>query len=200
MVTGHAPLREGGAARRETVLGLRLRSEWSGRREEYCGWPSMPASTWSIRKGLTRLLPVWSCTCRDGTPQYSPRRGPCCLSFSKHGHPIHGRATPLSEGGECLRTRHSPNTALQSCPHRPRSLNSPKNRESPRARIPLPGMRHPVLPHPFPSTSIRHAALFSCPAAPSGASSLQTAARAGGGKNNLNLTGTTQPKQIISTL
>ena len=98
-----APLREGGAARKKTASGSRLRSGGKGRRGEYCGGLSMHASAGAIRKGID--LPVAGvefrveCGCRDGTPQYSPRRGPCRLSFSRHGHPIHGRAPPLSEGG-----------------------------------------------------------------------------------------------------
>ncbi len=96
------PLREGGAARWKTVAGVHIRSGWKGRRGEYCGWPSRHASAWFIRKGLEfccRNRVVLGC---DGPPQYSPRRGPCRLSFASHGHPIHGRATPLSEGGSVL--------------------------------------------------------------------------------------------------
>ncbi len=96
------PLREGGAARWKTVAGVHIRSGWKGRRGEYCGWPSRHASAWFIRKGLEfccRNGVVLGC---DGPPQYSPRRAPCRLSFASHGHPIHGRATPLSEGGSVL--------------------------------------------------------------------------------------------------
>ncbi len=49
------------------------------------------------------LLPEQSCAGCDGPPQYSPRRGPCRLSFASHEHSIHGRATPLSEGGVSCR-------------------------------------------------------------------------------------------------
>ena len=47
-----APLREGGAARRKMVYGSRVRSGRKGRRGEYCGWPSIHAPAWSIRKRL----------------------------------------------------------------------------------------------------------------------------------------------------
>ncbi len=57
----------------------------------------------------------------DGRPQYSPRRSPCCLSFSSHGHPIHGRATPLSEGGVSCR----PPCALHSWNSRGASTITP---------------------------------------------------------------------------
>ena len=38
--------------------------------------------------------------CCDGGPQYSSRRGHGRRSLTVHGHPGHGRATPLSEGGK----------------------------------------------------------------------------------------------------
>ena len=37
-------------------MGLGLRSKWKGRRGEYCGKPSMHASTWSIRRSLDSLV------------------------------------------------------------------------------------------------------------------------------------------------
>ena len=95
-----SPLREGGAARRkEKERGLCLGSEWKGR------WGSTAVCRRCLlahdlsAKGLTRLLLERDSACCDGNPQYSPRRGPCHLSFAMHGHPIHGRTTPLSEGG-----------------------------------------------------------------------------------------------------
>ncbi len=98
-----APLREGGAARRKMVYGLRVRSGRKGRRGEYCGWPSMHAFAWSSAERLILLLALGRRDCRDGRPQYSPRRGPCRLSFAMHPPSIHGRATPLSEGGVSCR-------------------------------------------------------------------------------------------------
>ena len=62
-------------------------------------------------KALPRFLQVCSRACRDGRPQYSPRRGPGRFSWTVHVLPVQGRATPLSEVGECLHTIHSPNTA-----------------------------------------------------------------------------------------
>jgi hypothetical protein len=53
-------------------------------------------------EGLFLLLAMESRDCHDGRAQYSPRRGPFRFLSSMHGHPIHGRATPLSEGGRSL--------------------------------------------------------------------------------------------------
>ena len=65
--------------------------------------------------------------CFDGHPQYSPRR-PFLLperntpnAFLQPGGP------PLSEGGQCLRSLHSPNTAPQSHGCHLHPPNSPKN-------------------------------------------------------------------------
>ena len=94
------PLREGGAARRKMACGLRVRSGGKGRRGEYCGWPSRHASAWIIHKGLEFLLPVESRACRDGIPQYSPRRGPAACLFPVIDVPSMA-APPPSRRGEC---------------------------------------------------------------------------------------------------
>jgi hypothetical protein len=39
-----------------SAMGLCLRSGWKGRRGEYCGWPSLHASTGSIRKWLDSFV------------------------------------------------------------------------------------------------------------------------------------------------
>ena len=51
---------------------------------------------------LFRLLAVESRDWRDGRLQYSPRRGPCRLSFAMHPPSIHGRAPPPLGGGRGL--------------------------------------------------------------------------------------------------
>ena len=88
---------------------------------------------WPSAKGLIRSWPVWSRACCDGRPQYSPRRGPCHLSFAIHGPPIHGRATPLSEGGRVL----SPPLLLVFAKSQRVSTNSTMN-QKPRALRPEP--------------------------------------------------------------
>ncbi len=48
---------------------------------------------------LIRSFPVRSRACRDGRPLYSPRRGPCRLSFACIRLPFMAAPPPLSEGG-----------------------------------------------------------------------------------------------------
>ena len=93
------PLREGGAARWkdcqwDCAFGANGKGgggSTAGSRR--CMRPLGPSAKFLIRPS------VRSRACRDGRPQYSPRRGPCRLSFAMHPPSIHGRATPLSEGG-----------------------------------------------------------------------------------------------------
>ena len=95
-----APLREGGGARWKDCQW-----DWAFGANGKGGGGSTAGSRRCMRpvcraaEVLIRPLPVLSRACRDGQAQYSPRRGPCRFPPSRHGHPIHGRATPLSEGG-----------------------------------------------------------------------------------------------------
>ena len=95
-----APLREGGAAR-----GKYCQWDWACGANGKGGGGSTAGSRRCMRplgpsaEVLIRSSPVRSRACRNGQAQYSPRRGPCHFPSSMHGHPIHGRATPLSEGG-----------------------------------------------------------------------------------------------------
>jgi hypothetical protein len=98
-----APLREGGAARRKMACGLRVWSGRKGRRGKYCGWLSMQAFAWSIRRGMFFLLALESRDCRDGRPQYSPPSRPLPLVFC-HASAFHSwPRPPLSEGGGACR-------------------------------------------------------------------------------------------------
>ena len=150
-----APLREGGVARRKMACGLRVWSGWKGRRGEYCGWPSMQAFACSICGGIDSFVSVRSRAFRDGRPQYSPRRGPCRLSFAMHPLSIHGRATPLSEGGGACR----PSCSVHSwdsrggstiIPEEPRSYGKLKPLKIPRRPVLRAGVR--LGPRPSDST------------------------------------------------
>ena len=70
-----APLREGGAARREMAYGLRVRSGGKGRRGEYCGLPSKQAFAWSIRRGIDSFV--------AGGKSWLPRRPTAVLPPSR---------------------------------------------------------------------------------------------------------------------
>ena len=69
--------------------------------------------------------------CIDGRPQYSSRRPFHLLRSLNPGVFLPPGGTPLSEGGGCLRTLHSPNTAPQAHHHHSRPLKSPKNQKFP---------------------------------------------------------------------
>ena len=93
------PPPRGGAARRKMVCGLRVRSGRKGRRGEYWGWPWMQAFAWSIRREIDSFVGAGgSRDCRDGRPQYSPRRGPCRLSFAMHPRPLMAAPPPSRRG------------------------------------------------------------------------------------------------------
>ncbi len=99
-----APLREGGCRPVEgSAVGLSLRGKWKGRRGEYCGWPSMPASALAIRKGLDSFV--------AGVEPRLPRRPPAVLPPSRplplvfcHTRTSHPwpRHPPLGGGGRVL--------------------------------------------------------------------------------------------------
>ncbi len=99
-VRKHSPLREGGAARwKDCQWNRAFGANGKGGGGSTAGCRICMASTLPIRKLLIHSFSVMSRAGRDGRAQYSPRRGPCRFPSSIHGHPIHGRATPLSEGG-----------------------------------------------------------------------------------------------------
>jgi hypothetical protein len=101
----HSPPFSGGAARwKERQLDCALGANGKGGGGSTAGGRHYMRPLGPSAKVLIRSLPVRSRACRDGRPQYSPRRGLCHLSFSMHRHPIQGRATPLSEGGANLGT------------------------------------------------------------------------------------------------
>ena len=95
-----APLREGGAARwKDWQWDCAFGANGKGGGGSTAGSRRCMRPVCRAAEVLIRSLPVRSRACRDGQAQYSPRRGPCRFPPSRHGHPIHGRATPLSEGG-----------------------------------------------------------------------------------------------------
>ncbi len=99
-----APLREGGAA-------LRPGCPWkvfAGRMERAAGGVLRVAVGGGFRFAgsgtVCHLSPYGpSGGCHDGHPQYSPRRGPLRRACTFIAPAIHGRATPLSEGGRSCR-------------------------------------------------------------------------------------------------
>jgi hypothetical protein len=81
------------------VRGKCLPGEWYGRREEYCGLPSGRLSLHRQRKGLPSFAvrPLWGLLRRP--PAVLPPSRPWHRMYTLLAPHIHGRATPLSEGG-----------------------------------------------------------------------------------------------------
>ena len=118
------------------------------RRGEYCGWPSRQARLHTATKESITPRMEHAKACIDGHPQYSPRR-PFLPLRTRNPQAIFLRAVPpLSEGGECSRTLHSPNIPTLSRPSSPPTIISQEPKLFPPRRPPFRKPRHPRLQHP----------------------------------------------------